>query len=164
MDLYQTAIAIEEGMGARVEYVNGLPVWEAFPAARHQMEIDRIRLSIRATPGGPQSCGCVHLADVYVKFPNGSLKRPDISVFCRVPDEMTTAITLPPEAVIEIISPDYKAKDIQVGVPFYIAQGVRDVVIFDPDTNEVIHYRDGQPAHLASPAPLEFACGCSCTV
>ena len=113
MDLYQTAIAANEGMGVRVEYVKGLTVWEAFPSIRHQSAIDRIRGSVRPRINrSERPCGCVHYADIYVRFPDGSLKRPDISFFCQEPEETTTAVMLLPEAVIEVISPDYEAKDL----------------------------------------------------
>lgn len=77
-------------LGIRLEIVGGLPIWEAHPVPKHQRAVDRIRDSIVAPPTDADAgdgCGCIHLADVYVQFPDGSLKRPDISIFCREPDE-----------------------------------------------------------------------------
>ena len=91
-----------EELGVKLEIVNGLPIWEAQPVYKHQKAVDRIRDTIE--PRTDTACSCVHAADVYVSFPDGSLKRPDISVFCREPDEEDEAIKLVPEAVIEIIS------------------------------------------------------------
>lgn len=91
-------------LGVRLEIVGGLPIWEAHPVLRHQRAIDRIRASItgsESSPGDGPGCGCVHVADVYVRFLDGSLLRPDISIFCREPDEEDQAVTLLPEAVIE---------------------------------------------------------------
>lgn len=164
LTLWETALAAERELGIKLEYVNGIPVWEAHPAVRHQKASYRIQQSIRSTQGGSGTCACVHYADVYVRFPDGSLKRPDISIFCREPDEQETAVTLLPEAVIEIISKDYAEKDLQIGVPFYIAQGVKDVVVFDPDTGQVTHHHHGITDNLSSPVPVTFSCGCTCTV
>lgn len=109
-------------LGIRVERVGGLTVWEAQPVFAHQATVFRIQTSIRTVEGA--GCGCVHVSDCTVAFPDGSLKRPDISIFCRVPDEQDSAVTLLPEAVIEVISKDYEAKDYDVGVPFYLKAGI----------------------------------------
>jgi Uma2 family endonuclease len=130
-----------EELGIKLEIVNGLPLWEAQPVYRHQRAVDRIRSTI--TPVTAIACQCIHIADVYVSFPNGSLKRPDISIFCREPDEDEEAITLVPEAVIEIISKGYEAKDLQIGPPFYLSQGVKDIVVFNPYTLAVLHVHQG---------------------
>ena len=63
----------------------------------------------------------MHLADVSIHFPDGSFKRPDISIFCREPDEEDEAITLVPTAVVEVISVDYEVKDTTIGPQFYLA-------------------------------------------
>jgi hypothetical protein len=41
-------------------------------------------------------------------------------------------ITLVPEAVIEVISKGCEAKDLEIGPPFCLSQGAKDVVMFDP--------------------------------
>jgi Uma2 family endonuclease len=151
-----------EELGIRLEIVAGLPIWEAAPALRHQKAVDRIRSSIRAKPGA--SCACVHIADVYVAFPDGSLKRPDISIFCREPSELDEAITLVPEAVIEVVSKGYEAKDLTIGPAFYLSQGVKDVVVFDPTTLAIIHARRDATRRLLSEIDIELECGCSCRV
>lgn len=151
-----------EELGIRLEIVAGLPIWEAAPAFRHQKAVDRIRASIRPRIGS--ACECVHIADVYVAFPDGSLKRPDISIFCREPTELDEAITLIPEAVIEVVSKGYEAKDLTIGPSFYLSQGVKDVVVFDPTTLSVLHARRDGSQRLASEVALELECGCSCRV
>src|SRR2546423_10979059 len=103
MTLEEIAFQAAEDLGIRLESVGGWTVWEAHPVARHQKATDRIRASIRPPKGMGLSCACYHLADVYIRFPDGSLKRPDISIFCREPDEEDEAITLVPEAVVEIL-------------------------------------------------------------
>ena len=151
-----------EQLGVKLEIVNGLPIWEAQPVYRHQKAEDRIRSTIKPTLD--TACECVHIADVYVSFPNGSLKRPDISIFCREPDEDEEAIKLVPEAVIEIISKGYEAKDLQIAPPFYLSQGVKDIVVFNPYTLAVLHVHQTGADHYISPVEINLACGCHVTV
>lgn len=146
--------------GVRLEIVGGVPMWEAFPAVKHQEAVDRIRATLKVSDAAQTGCGCFHYADIYIQFPDGSLKRPDISIFCRRPDEEEHAVTLVPEAVIEIISKGYEAKDIAFAPYFYLAQGVKDVVIFDPYTLLVLHARRDGRKHLMSPVTIPFECGC----
>ena len=126
--------------------------------------MDQIRATIAKPPptaeSGHNGCGCVHAANVYVSFPDGSLKRPDISVFCREPEEEEEAIRLVPEAVIEIISRGYEAKDLKIGAPFYLSQEVKDVIVFNPYTLVVLHMRKDHVARHVSPVHIELACGC----
>lgn len=155
-------------VGIRLEIVGGLAVWEASPLYKHQKAIDRIRATITPPSEGLSSgappCARVHVSGVYVSFPDGSLKRPDISFFCREPDEEDEAIRLLPEAVIEVVSKGYEAKDLEIGPPFYLAQGVKDVIVFDPETGLVLHARrDGETRH-ASPVEISFECGCRCVI
>jgi len=159
--LFQRLLQADD-LGIRLEIVGGLPVWEASPVRRHQQAVDRIRASIRPATG--TGCACLHLADVYIAFPDGSLKRPDVSIFCREPDEQDEAITLIPEAVVEVISRGYEAKDLEIAPRFYLGQGVKDVVIFDPHTLLVLHIRPDGVARHVSPVELTLACGCRCRV
>jgi Uma2 family endonuclease len=150
-------------LGIRLELVNGLPIWEAQPLYRHQKAVENIAQSIgRKTPG---ACRCVHAIDVYIQFPNG-LKRPDISVFCREPsgEEQEQVLTLIPDAVIEVVSKGYEAKDLEIGPPFYLSQGVKDVIVFDPSTLLVLHVRQGSATRRISPVDIDLICGCSVTV
>jgi hypothetical protein len=154
-------------LGIRLEIVRGLPLWEAQPVVRHQRAIDRIRDTIRPTPltsGQDGGCGCVHLAHVYVQFPDGSLKRPDISIFCQEPDEEDDAVQLLPEAVIEVVSRGFEAKDLEIGPPFYLSQGVKDVVVFHPHTLLVLHMQQTGAWRYTSPVDLTLRCGCTCRV
>jgi Uma2 family endonuclease len=143
--------------------VGGLPIWEPAPLWRHQKAIDRIRATIEpAAPG--TGCACVHASDVYISFPDGSLKRPDIALFCREPDEQDEAVTLIPQAVIEVVNKGYEAKDLELAPHFYLSQGVADVVVFDPSTLLVLHARRDAVTRQVSPVSLQFQCGCRCTV
>lgn len=152
-------------IGVRLEIIGGSMVWETFPAMKHQEAVDRIRASIKPSASAPDSqCGCFHLADVYIRFLDGSLKRPDVSIFCRRPDEQDEAITLVPEAVVKVISKSSETKDLELAPYFYLAQGVKDVVIFDPYTLFVLHARRDGRKNFTSPVTIQFECGCECEV
>lgn len=153
-----------EDLGIKLEIAGNLAIWEASPVYKHQKAVDRIRDSIKKAEKEGNTCECLDVADVYVQFPDGSLKRPDISVFCREPEEEEEAIRQVPEAVIEVISKKYEAKDLEISPPIYLANGVKDVIVFNPYTNEVMHFRDGEKRETASPIEIEFECGCSCVV
>ena len=153
-----------EELGIKLEIVNGLPVWEASPVIRHQTAVDRIRDSIKRPETKGQTCDCFHVADIYIQFPDGSLKRPDISIFCRTPTETDEAVKEIPDAVIEVISKGYEKKDLEIGVPFYLANSVKDVVVFNPYTNEILHFFKGEKRELTSPVEIKFECGCGCVV
>ena len=145
-----------DALGIRLETVAGLPIWEPHPIYKHQKEVDRIRSSV----AGPY----VNTANIYVSFPDGSLKRPDIAIFCREPDEQEEAVTLVPEAVIEVISKGYEAKDLEIGPQFYLSQGVKDVVVFNPYTLVVLHVRRDGVERFISPVEVGLECGCTCEV
>lgn len=153
-----------EELGIRLEIVRGLPIWEAAPVWRHQKAIDRIRATIHQRGEVHQQCMCVHASDVYVQFRDGSLKRPDISIFCREPDEEEDAITLIPEAVIEVVSKGYEAKDLEIAPSFYLSQGVKDVIVFDPTSLLVLHARPDRTDRAVSPRDVDLECGCTLTV
>lgn len=144
---------------------NGKRIWEASPSPLHQMLIDDIRATIRPVAGdeGTSSpCGCHHIADVYVRLPDASLVRPDISIFCTPPPRQRQALRVVPAAVIEVISPNYEAKDTEDLPPVYLANGVQDVVVVDPEQAHALHITaDGQTQH---PVPITLALRCGCRV
>lgn len=154
-----------EDLGVRLEIVSGLPIWEPTPLYRHQKAVDRIRASIQP-PGTPEAqarCRCVHTSDVYIQFPDGSLKRPDIAIFCEEPPEEDAAIRIIPAAVVEVVSKGYEAKDLEIAPHFYLAQGVLDVLVFDPYSLLVLHARKDRTRREISPVPVDLECGCRLT-
>jgi len=158
--LYQQLLDADEA-GVRLEMVMGQPTWEMHPSPLHQKTIRRISRSLQSRPNVDSDCGCFDLQDVYIKFPDGSVKRPDLSIFCEEPSATQEALTVVPEAVVEIVSPGGELKDLQIGPPFYLAQGVKDVLVFDPRTLVMLHHRrTGLESHL-SPVTLELECGCT---
>jgi Uma2 family endonuclease len=160
--LYKQLLEADDA-GVRLEMVMGVPTWEFHPSPLHQMMSGDIKRSIQPAPG-ESSCGWYHVSDVYIRFPDGSIKRPDISIFCERPAPTQDALQIVPDAVVEIVSPGSEHKDVEVGPPFYLSQGVKDVVIVDPRTLVALHHRrDGLERHL-SPVTLTLSCGCVLTV
>ena len=149
--------------GIKLEYVSGIPVWEASPVIRHQQKSFEIQVSLM-NHAKQSGCECVSVADLTILFPDGSIKRPDISVFCSVPQEQDTACTVMSEAVIEILSKGYEKKDTEISLPFYLKQEILDIVLFNPFSNRVSHYHEGKLNEYDSPVELTFACGCRATV
>ena len=154
-------LAAAAELGVRLEIMNGLPIWEAQPLYRHQKAVERIASSIHKRDG-ESSCACVHALDVYVQFAAG-LKRPDISIFCREPTEaeQDAALIMIPEAVVEVVSKGFEAKDLELAPSFYLSQGVKDVLVFDPSTLLVLHVTVAGAKRHTSPVRIELGCGCS---
>ena len=152
------------GAPIRLEYVRGRFKVEASPASRHQMTAKAIEESLRPLPTKGDGCLCFSLQDVLFRFPDpdGSLKRPDIAIFCEQPPELDEALDMLPAAVIEILSLGYEEKDLgDDGAPFYLQCGVADVLVVDPRSKLVRHYRPGQPmVEQQGPIAVDLACGC----
>jgi Uma2 family endonuclease len=164
MPITEEMMIYTHDLGIRLEIVDGLSVWEGPLTWRHQKAVDRIRSTIRPAEGTEGECDCLHCYGLAMRFPDGSQKRPDIAIFCRRPDEEDEEVTLLPEAVIEILSKGYEAKDLQIGVPFYLKQGIKDVLVFDPYTLKVLHFRQTETREMISPVEIRLECGCLCTV
>ncbi len=47
--------------------------------------------------------------------------------------------------MIEIVSLDYEEKDLSINPPWYLSQGVRDVLVVEPRERKVHHFRHGAP-------------------
>ena len=160
LDLEQLA---EEGP-VRLEMTAGVPTWEAYPSLLHQETIDLIRASIEPLQSDDAGCGCFHYSDISIRFKDGSFKRPDIAIFCARPPRQGESVTIVPDAIIEIISPGYEYKDLFLNPQFYLAQDVKDVVIVDPRSGAVSHFRTtGVTTHQA-PVTLDLQCGCRCAI
>lgn len=69
-----------------------------------------------------------------------------------------------PEAVIEMVSKGYEAKDLEIGPPLYLAQGVKDVLVFDPTSLLVLHARKEKTVRHTAPQRILLQCGCEVTV
>lgn len=154
---------IADEAGVRLEIIDGLPTWEALPNLTHQEAIDRIRQTLRPVENGQAGWECLHYSDLHIKFPDGSDKRPDISIFFHRPEETDSAVTEVPEAVIEILNKGYEKKDLELGPPFYLKQGVKDVIVYDPYTNATRHFTAAGQRYYPEAVTLTLVCGCQVT-
>lgn len=137
------------------------PIWEASPSPLHQLFVRDIEASIRGATGFDNGCACEHIADAYIRLPDSSLVRPDIAIFCAPIPRQREAYAAVPAAVIEIVSPNYEAKDYEELPPVYLANGVRDVVVVDPEQGVFTHYRPGQSRAIQQlPHDMQLECGC----
>ncbi|RRR77123.1 MAG: Uma2 family endonuclease [Candidatus Viridilinea halotolerans] len=148
----------------KLERTAGISTWEMLPSSRHQMIIDQIRATLKPNGAAPHPCGCHHLADVAIRFPDGSLKRPDIAIFCAPPPMQDSALTLLPVAVIEVLSLGYEYKDVTLNPPFYLGHQIMDVVVVDPHAQRVTHYTPTGTQTQPTPTSLQLRCGCFCQV
>lgn len=95
-----------------------------------------------------------------IRFRDGSIRRPDISIFCERPARTREATTLIPTAVVEVVSPSSVIKDLQISPPFYLAQGVKDVFVYDAEAQTVQHIRVDGRRILTVPAEALTESGC----
>jgi len=159
------AMTAAEEAGIRLEVVQGLPVWEFMPSPIHTIDAKRIDQSVRRGPRASETgCGCFSFQDMAIRFPDGSIRRPDIAVFCQMPERTRTSTTLVPEAVIEIVSPGSEVKDLQLSPSFYLAQGVKDVIVYIPETGVIDHFRHDGRQGYRSLVDIDLECGCIVTV
>lgn len=101
-----------------------------------------------------EGCGCAHVASVYIQFPDGSLRRPDIALFCREPEEVD-------EAIPQI--PQVRPRTSRSAQGSTSPRGYKDVVVFDPYTPLVLHLRKDRVERHISPVTLRLE-GCELTV
>lgn len=149
--------------GVKLEVVQDQFTWEFFPSPLHQGVIRDIDRSVRTEKGNDGGCGCYTLSDAYVKFADGSVKRPDLMIFCTKPPLTREALTVIPEAVVEVLSPGTERKDLDIGPPFYLSQGVKDVLVVNPETGVVHHFRRDRVARYTSPVAIQLEVGCEVT-
>lgn len=145
--------------GVRLEMVDGQPFWEFQPNYDHQDRIFRMQVSIRRDPDAGSDCGCFQASDVGIVFPDGSIRRPDIAIFCRQP-ERRELITLIPEAVVEIVSQRSREKDLKTSPPWYLDIGVKDVLVDDPFTEDIHHFRRDGERRFKTGQTVRLECGC----
>jgi Uma2 family endonuclease len=101
--------------------------------------------------------------DVYIQFADGSLKRPDISIFREKPVLAESALQVVPDVVVEVLSLGTGQKDLEVGPPFCLSLGVLDFVTSDPGSWCVVHFRRDSVRRYTSPVTLQLECGCAIT-
>lgn len=152
-------IEAADAAGIKLEMTEGLPTWEFHPTPRHQIVWLGVLKSVRLMPG-QDGCGCVALPEVAIEFPDGSMKRPDLSIFCEMPPELDQAVASIPSAVVEVVSRDSRRKDYELNPPFYLKHGVLDIVVIDPIPGSVAVFTKSGRKDLKSPQTLALQCGC----
>ena len=157
-------LALGEEIGLKFELTDGGITWEAYPGVDHQEIVFNVQTSLERLRAVERGCECYQGADVDLALPDGTVKRPDVSVWCRKPQEREGFVREVPEAVVEIVSPGYEAKDLVHGPPIYLRNGVKDVVVFDRAKNEVHHWGPQGHRVVSSPTTFDLACGCRVTV
>ena len=159
LDAIDNAVFAAGEIGVRLDLLAGTGTWSLDGTVRHAEALARIaRSTVLVDPG-------VILARVVVRFPDGSWSTPDLAVYPREPDEEDTAVTLIPEAVVEVVSKGSEIKDFEIGPAFYLGQGVKDVIVFDPFSLLTIHHRrDRPPVRHSETTEIRLECGCLVTV
>ncbi|MEZ0326743.1 MAG: Uma2 family endonuclease [Fimbriimonas sp.] len=161
-ELTMEEIEAADSVGVKLEMTEGLPTWEFHPTPRHQLLMQSILKSIRSTRAA--GCACLPISDVLVRFPDGSLKRPDISIFCEAPKELDEAVNAVPGAVIEIVSKESRRKDYELNPPFYLKHGVLDVLVIDPIPGDVAWFTKQGRRDLKVPQTISLQCGCEAEI
>lgn len=146
-------------LGVRLEMMSGQPYWEFQPNFQHQNRIGKIYKSVCPVTDSQGGCECVAALDVGIRFPDGSLRRPDLSIFCSEPEEQDL-ITLIPEAVVEIISQRSREKDLVLSPPYFLEMGVKDILVVDPFEDMIHHFRQGSSIRFKSGKTVLLECGC----
>lgn len=83
---FHDAFAAAEELGVKLEIQGGLLLWDLMPSPTHTIAVKRLEQSIR--PIG----SCFTYQDMYVRFPDGSYKRPDLAIYCtKVPPTVEPA-------------------------------------------------------------------------
>ena len=153
-----------EQSGVSLHQIGVTPVWEFLPSFEHQDVLRSIDRSVRRAESGDPNCDCYSITNVYLRLPNGSLVRPDLLIYCKKPASTRQALAVVPEAVIEVLSPYGELKDLQIGPPNYLANGVKDVIVVDTESGVATHFRreGATPRRRGDTVLLE--CGCEITL
>lgn len=162
--LWQLFVRADE-IGLRLELGSNGLTWESAPGYRHQeicLEVVNSVQPAKKPRGAP--CGCYRNMDVAIRFPDGTVKRPDVAIFCERPQDEEGFVHRVPEAVIEVLSPGYEAKDLVAGPPHYLSQGVQDVLVLDRFSGTTHQFRKGQQSIHQSPKEFLLECGCRVVV
>lgn len=146
--------------GVKLEVFDGFALWEVSGTVRHQNAVARVRASF-----DPRGTGAIIFRDVSVEYPDGSLRRPDLSIWPSQPDEQDEPVRGVPLATIEFVAPGSERKDLELSPAFDLRMGVGTVVVLDPATGQVRHRRRaGEWEEQLSPVEMVFECGCVATV
>ena len=82
-ELWEKMMDAEAG-STRMESIGGTPIWEFFPSPFHQDVLRTVDRSVRPVDE-KGACTCYTLSDAYIRLRDGSLRRPDLMVYCSKP-------------------------------------------------------------------------------
>ena len=146
-------------LGVRLEMIADQTFWEFRPNFQHQDRIGKIYKSVRPDHESNSGSECVSALDVGIRFPDDSLRRPDLAIFSNIPEQVDL-ITLIPEAVVDVLSQRSRHKDLVVSPPFYLEMGVKDVLVYDPFTDDIHHFRRDGDLRFKPGQTVKLECGC----
>ncbi len=130
--------------GTRAELIDGQIFYDmAAPSSNHQRLVNflgtEINLYIRSKGGKCEVFPAPY--DVQLEADdNHTLVQPDISVICDRDKIKKNRCVGAPDWVIEIVSPSTERRDYIYKLNKYLAAGVREYWIVDPDRNRVVVY------------------------
>jgi Uma2 family endonuclease len=122
----------------RYELVDGVPVAMAGAKQRHDRIVGSALGMLYNLPRGHE---CRQFtADLAVRIPMGSVRRPDVGIDCGPPnDDATTVIA--PILMLEVLSPSTRDFDMFGKLEEYkTVPALTHIVIVDPDTPQVFHW------------------------
>jgi Uma2 family endonuclease len=116
----------------RYELIDGVIAMSPSPTPRHQHVIFEICRQLGRF--GEQSPGMLVFPDTDLVLHPSRVYRPDVSVYARGRATLSVQrLTLPPDLIIEVLSPGTKALDLITKRDDYGAFGVREYWAVDPD-------------------------------
>lgn len=114
----------------RYELIDGVVVVSPTPALRHQVLIRYLLREIETTPTGRDA---MVVLDCDLRLSRGSVYRPDLLIYApgRLTD-LPERLTLPPDLIVEVLSPGSKPLDLITKRDDYDAFGVGEYWAVDP--------------------------------
>lgn len=124
----------------RYELIDGVLVMSPSPTRSHQ---DVIRSLLRQLePQADALPGVAIVLDTDIKFADDTVYRPDVAIYLpgRLPDDADYP-DIPPDLIIEVISPSSEARDLLTNRTDYARFGVTEYWVVDPGAASVRCFR-----------------------
>jgi Uma2 family endonuclease len=129
--------------GSKQELVKGVVVKMPPPKARHGLTQTLIASLLLAFVR-PRRLGWVATeSGTVLENDPDTVRGPDVAFYSitRVPTPPEDYFEIPPDLVVEVLSPDDRRGAVRAKVREYVAAGVRLVWVVDPETQTVLEYR-----------------------
>ena len=129
-----------EDDGFRYELINGVVILSPSPTPRHQSVLFEVSTQLGVFLHA-HAIGRAY-PETDVRLDDDLVYRPDI-VFLRAERvrDNWECISVPPDLVVEIVSPQYRAFDTETKKSDYERFGVAEYWLIDPDRDEIKFYR-----------------------